>query len=312
MFPPETTYDQAARFLLRQGGGPLLAWLLEEPPEALRFRRWLDSVLTMPGTKERLCDAIARVETPDGEPLALLVEVQTRPDASMFGRLGVAGGILWETVRPDDLPGGRYGLMALVVNLTGNGSSGRTFRRASSLWEISPCERDLAEEDAAEVIAGVAAGTIPQEMLAFVPAMQNGGEAAIIATWLDLARREPDRRKRGVLTLVLVFAELTDCADASLKALEGFDVMESKIVNEWKAEARREGYEKGERQGVEKGERLAKVEMILRLVQKRYGEVPEELGRAIRACDDKAKFEAWLDATVTASSLDDFRRLAGS
>jgi hypothetical protein len=299
MFPPETTYDQAARFLLRQGGGPLLAWLLDEPPEALRFRRWLDSVLTLPGTKERLCDAIARLETPDGEPLALLVEVQTRPDASMFGRLGVAGGILWETVRPDDLPGDRYGLMALVVNLTGGGSSGRTFRRVSSLWEISPCEWNLADEDAAQVMAGVATGTIPQEMLAFVPAMQNGGEAAIITTWLDLVRREPDPRRRGVLTLAVVFAGLTDCDDVWRKALEGFDVMESKIVNEWKAEAER------------KGERLAKVEMILRLVQKRYGEVPEELGKAIRACDDKAKFDAWLDATVTASSLDDFRRLAG-
>ena len=303
MFPPETTYDQAARFLLRQGGGTLLAWLLDEPPEALRFRRWLDSVLSLPGTKERLCDAVARLETPSGEPLALLVEVQTKPDGSMFGRLGIAGGILWETVRPSELPGDRYGLTALVVNLTGNGSSGRSFRRASSVWEISPCEWNLADEDAAEVLAGVAAGSIPQEVLAFVPAMQNGGEASIITTWLERVRQEPDRRRRGVLTLAVVFAGLTEWADAWRKALEGFDVMESAIVNEWKAEAERKGYEKGER--------LAKVEMILRLIQRRYGEVPEELGKAIRACDDKAKFDAWIDATVTASSLDDFRRVTG-
>ena len=92
MFPEETKFDEAARFLLRQGGGPLLAWLLEEPPEELRFRGWLDSVLTLPGTKERLCDAIARLETAAGAPQALMVEVQTRPDPSMFGRLCVAGG----------------------------------------------------------------------------------------------------------------------------------------------------------------------------------------------------------------------------
>ena len=90
-------------------------------------------------------------------------------------------------------------------------------------------------------------------------------------------------------------------------ALEGFDVMESTIVNEWKAEARREGFEKGEI----KGKRLAKVEMLLRVIQKRYGGVPEDLGRAIRATEDTAKLDAWIDATVTPSSLDEFRRLAG-
>jgi hypothetical protein len=50
MFPEGTTFDEAARFLIRQGGGPLLAWLLAESPEELRFHGWLDSVLTLPGT----------------------------------------------------------------------------------------------------------------------------------------------------------------------------------------------------------------------------------------------------------------------
>ena len=161
MFPEETTFDEAARFLLRQGGGPLLAWLLEEKPEALRFCGWLDSVLSLPGTKERLCDAIARMETEDGAPHALIVEVQTRPDPSMFGRLSIAGGILFETVRPNNLTGDRYALMALVINLTGVGHSGQTTARPSSIWNESPCERDLADRDAAVILAGVAAGTIP-------------------------------------------------------------------------------------------------------------------------------------------------------
>ena len=303
MFPPETTYDQAARFLLRQGGGTLLAWLLDEPPEALRFRRWLDSVLSLPGTKERLCDAVARLETPSGEPLALLVEVQTKPDGSMFGRLGIAGGILWETVRPSELPGDRYGLTALVVNLTGNGSSGRSFRRASSVWEISPCEWNLADEDAAEVLAGVAAGSIPQEVLAFVPAMQNGGEASIITTWLERVRQEPDRRRRGVLTLAVVFAGLTEWADAWRKALEGFDVMESAIVNEWKAAARLEGAQMAEKKTMSVA--------VLRYLRARFGLVPEDLAQRIDACADVERLNAFLDASAAASSLDDFRRVTG-
>ena len=138
MFPEGTMFDESARFLLRQGGGPLLAWLLEEKPEALRFCGWLDSVLSLPGTKERLCDAIARMETEDGAPHALIVEVQTRPDPSMFGRLSIAGGILFETVRPNNLTGDRYALMALVINLTGVGHSGQTTARPSSIWNVPP------------------------------------------------------------------------------------------------------------------------------------------------------------------------------
>ena len=99
------------------------------------------------------------------------------------------------------------------------------------------------------------------------------------------------------------------------KALEGFDVMESTIVNEWKAEARREGFEKGElkglEKGIEKGERLATVATLLRLIHKRYGSVPEDLGTAIRACQDTTKFDVWIDATVSATSLDDSRRITG-
>ena len=307
MFPPETTFDEAARFLLREGGGPLLLWLLHEPTDGLRFRRWLDSVVTLPGTKERLCDAIARLETADGAPIAALVEVQTKPDPSMFGRLSIGGGILWETVRPSDLPDDRYALMSLVINLTGTGNSGRTFSRNTSKWEIAPCEWNFAAEDAGEILGGVTAGTIPQEMLAFIPAMKKGGEPGIIAAWLDLVRQEPDRRKRGVLTLAVVFAQLTDCTDAWKKALEGFDVMESTIVNEWKAEAER----KGELKGYEKGERMAKFEVLLRLLQRKFGIVPEDLVAAIRACEGTASLDAWIDAALSTPSLDEFRRLIG-
>jgi hypothetical protein len=299
MFPEGTRFDEAARFLIRQGGGPLLAWLLAEPPEELRFRGWLDSVVTLPGTKERLCDAIARLETPDGAPLALLVEVQTTPDASMFGRLCVAGGILWMTVKPNDLPGDRYGLMALVINLTGTGNSGRTFRRPSSVWEMSPCEWNLEDRDAESILAEVEAGRAPLEVLAFISLMKKGGDDGIIRRWLEVVGKEPSRERRGNLTLVAVFAERTGCTVAWKKALEGFEVIESTIVNEWKAAAAR------------KSELRVKAEMLLRLVKKLPGDAPEELNRAIRDCEDLARLDSWVDAGFEASSLDDFRRNTG-
>ena len=299
MFPPETTFDQAARFLLRQGSGPFVMWLLGERPEELCFVRWLDSVLTLPGTKERLCDAVARLEKPDGRPLALLAESQTRPDPSMFGRLCVAGGILWETVRPSDLPADRYGLMALVLNLTGTGNSGRTFRAASSLWEVSPCEWNLADEDAESLLGEVEAGRAPLETIAFIPLMKKGGDDGIIRRWLEVVGKEPDRRRRGGLTLAVVFAGLTECDDAWRKALEGFDVIESTIVNEWKAEAER------------KGERKATASAVLRYLQARFGPIPEDLTQGVQACADVIRLNAFLDASAAESTLADFRRVTG-
>jgi hypothetical protein len=196
MFPESTDYDEAARFLLRQGGGPFVTWLMAEPAEGHRFIGWLDSVLTLPGTKERLCDAVARLEKPDGWPMALLAESQTYPDPSMFGRLCVAGGILWETVRPSDLPDDRYGLMALVLNLTGTGNSGRTFRGASSVWEVSPCEWNLADEDAEAMLEAVEAATAPLEAIAFIPLIKRLTVTDYGATELSGGIR-PGRRTPG-------------------------------------------------------------------------------------------------------------------
>jgi hypothetical protein len=298
MFPEQTDYDEAARFLLRQGGGPFVTWLLAEPAEGHRFIAWLDSVLTLPGTKERLCDAVARLEKPDGRPMALLAESQTYPDSSMFGRLCIAGGILWETVRPSDLPDDRYGLMALVLNLTGTGNSGRTFRGASSLWDVSPCEWNLANEDAEKRLAEVEAGSAPLEALAFIPLMKKGGDDGIIRRWLEVVGKETDRRRRGGLKLVVVFAGLTGCKQEWQKALEGFDVNESTIVNEWRAEARREGELKGA------------AAAVLRCLRTRFGAVPEDVTRSVNACSDLVQLETLLDSALVAASLEDFRRLS--
>ena len=298
MYPEKTDYDEAARFLLRQGGGPFVTWLLGERPKELRFVGWLDSVLTLPGTKERLCDAVARLEKPDGLPMALLTESQTYPDPSMFGRLCVAGGILWETVRPSDLPDDRYGLMALVLNLTGTGNSGRTFRTSSSLWEVSPCEWNLADADAEAMLAEVEAGKAPLEALAFIPLMKKGGEDGIIRRWLEVVGKEPDRRRRGGLTLVAVFAGLTGCKEEWEKALEGFDVNESTIVNEW----RREGELKGARQST--------AAAVLLCLRERFGSVPEDVTRSVNICADTDRLEMLLTRAVREPSLEDFRRVA--
>ena len=125
--PPPTRYDQAARYLLVRACALLFFWLLRLSPAQLRFERWLPTQLTLPGTRQRLCDGIAELADLQrgGLPFAALLEVQTEPDPTMTGRLLLAGGLLWLTVKPTQLPGDRYELLGIVLNLTGRGDAAR-------------------------------------------------------------------------------------------------------------------------------------------------------------------------------------------
>lgn len=80
-------------------------------------------------------------------------------------------------------------------------------------------------------------------------------------------------------------------------------MLESTIVNKWKAEAYREGYEKGYRKAMTSG-------ILLRL-QIQYGCGPKDLAKGVHACEGVANLDAWFDAVFASSSLDDFRRVTG-
>jgi hypothetical protein len=124
-----------------------------------------------------LCDGIAELVNLQrgGLPFAAILEVQTVPDATMPGRLMLAGGLLWLTVKPTQLPGDRYELVGIVLNLTGKGDATRQCVLSTAEWTLRPIEVNLETLDAAEVMEQMAAGLIPLELLALIPLMQRGG-----------------------------------------------------------------------------------------------------------------------------------------
>ena len=67
--------------------------------------------------------------------------------------------------------------------------------------------------------------------------------------------------------------------------------------------------EKGERQGLQKGERKAAIQTrqqtLVRLLRRRFEEVPVEIVRAVQATRDIDRLDQWLDRLVVASSLDE-------
>jgi hypothetical protein len=295
--PPSTRYDQAARYLLLRAASLLFFWLLRLTPTQLRFERWLPTQLTLPGTRQRLCDGIAELVDLQrgGLPFAAILEVQTVPDATMPGRLMLAGGLLWLTVKPTQLPGDRYELVGIVLNLTGKGDATRQCVLSTAEWTLRPVELNLETLDAGEMLEQMAAGLVPRELLALIPLMQRGGEEGIIERWCELVGAETDSRRQADHGLALVFAERVGRLDAWRDALKGFAMIESPLIAELLADARTEG----------------KNEMLLRALQKRYQQLPEEIAAPIRACTDSNQLERWLDEVLEADTLEKFRQRTG-
>jgi hypothetical protein len=295
--PPPTRYDQAARYLLLRAAPLLFYWLLRLTASQLRFERWLPAQLTLPGTRQRLCDGIAELVNLErgGLPFAAILEVQTEPDATMTGRLMLAGGLLWLTVKPTQLPGDRYELVGIVLNLTGKGEATRQCVLSTAEWTLRPIEVNLETLDAGEVMQQMVDGLAPRELLALIPLMQRGGETGIIQRWSELVGAETDPRRRADHGLALVFAERVGRQDAWRDALKGFAMIESPLIAELLGQARTE----------------ARTEMLLDVIQQRYQELPEEVAAPIRACTDSAQIKRWLGVALEAETLELFRQQTG-
>jgi hypothetical protein len=290
---PPNPFDQACRYLLRRYRA-LLLWLLDETEEVVLFIRWLPTKLTIPGFPERENDMLAHVRRQDqgGAPWVIAIEFQVEPDPLMFGRLLVYQGLLWLLEKPTEHPGDRFNVVGLVVNLTGIGTTGQNMAwKPGQGTSIEPIERNLQCFKASDILDQIAAGKAPQAALALIPLMIGGGEEGIIKRWLEIAQPETDELQRADFCLARVFAGLTGCQEAWETALEGFNVRQSTVVNEWKAEA------------------VAKALFIV--LKSRFGSLPEELAGRITQTRDLDLLEKWVALAVEASSLDEFREKAG-
>lgn len=309
-------FDRGARYAARLDASGFLQWLLPEPA-AWIFHAWLDTrSLPFPGQRDRICDTVATLcETrSDRAWWALPIEFQTRPDAGLFGRLLEYLGRLWLELRPPGQRRGRFRVAAAVVNLTGRGRTSREqiLARTGPGITLRVAERNLAHENADATLRGIAAGTLSRCLLPFIPLMHGGGEAGTIAEWERLAARDPDGTRRADYAgLALVFAELTKCHPAWQQALEGWNVEISQQVLEWQAQAEKRGRAAGKVEGRAQGLAEGKAEAVLRVLKRRFQNVPADVERAVRQNQNLAQLDQWLDAALEVDSLADFRKRLG-
>jgi hypothetical protein len=307
----DNDYDEALRHLARRADAPMMHWLLQLDDTHIGFASWLDPVLVWPGMKERVCDLIARLTNLDrhGLPTACIVGFQTQPDPRMFGRLLVAGGLCWLDVKPTDLPGDRFELSTVVVNLTGQGDCARHMMLGTTEWKLTPRELNLEMLDAAVVLEDIASGKAPREVLALIPVMKNGDGPGIIQRWLEIADAEKGADRRGDYALAELFAGAVGRRELWSKALEAFKMNESPVAREWRAEAERKGKLAGKLEGKLEG----KIDSLLVVLDERFGALPADLATRLWASTDSAQVEGWFRLAIspTVASLEQFRQNAG-
>ena len=292
---PQNVFDQASRFAAKMDSPAFLGWLFRLPPERFVFRGWLDTrAVPIPGDRDRTNDTVARLERPTGDqpPWAVAVEFQTAPDPEMFGRLADYLSVLWRHLRPDAERGSRFEVGAAVVNLTGTGFASRRMEwpETGLATELKVVERNLEAESADELLTGVESGRWSRSLLPWVPLMAGAGEPVLVDRWKRLAESEPDSLRRANFgSIALLFADRAGRNDLWQAKLEGWNVEESTVLNEWMAKA----------------EARAEVRTLLRLGARRFGPAPGDTETAIRAITDRQRLDRMVDRLLDATDWAD-------
>ncbi len=260
---------------------------------ALDFRAWIDARrLALPDQTDLTNDLVAVVRTPAGME-AICVELEAEARADVLSRLLSYQTRLW--VEPGDeraVPLASVG--GVVLNLTGRGRIRELALRPTaapeSRLELAAQMLDLADEDAAELTAGVAAGTISPWQLGWAPLMRGGAEAGIIEPWRQAAERrladERDRKLLGFLTCTL--AQLARCRPTWEHGLRRWNMQTSPFWDEIRAEGRAQGREQGREEGKVTGARA----LLLRQGRRKFGRAPTRKQREeLEAVADLTRLE---------------------
>jgi hypothetical protein len=225
----------------------------------------------------------------------LLFEFQGRHDPDKLDVTLEEAAILRCRVRHGADRQGKYRVLTALVYLQGRCPEavldmtlpgGFGTRHAPLLWEVG-------DDNAVAVLEAVAGGELPWGMLFWVSLMAEGQREAVVARWREVVVQVvADRRVRGNLAgIALVFAELAGRRIEWQRGLEGFEMTESQVVNEWIS------------QGEARATLRERRQSLLEALEGRFpGAVPAEVVRLIQQQDSLELLHDWFKVAVRAST----------
>jgi len=294
-------YDKAGRYLVKREPVGFFHWLLAN--FRLSFETWIDARrVALPDQNDLTNDLIAALRI-GGVREAICLELEAEARADALRRLLEYLARLWtEPGEPGSLPVSC--VCGVVLDLTGRNPARELSLRSALVpgcrLELTILRRPLADEDAANLVAEVAAGRVSPWLLAWVPLMRGGGETAIMAHWLPEAeRRLTDKRDRADLgALTLVFATLGGCQAAWNRCLRGWNMKTSPVFDEVRTESRAEGRAEGRAEEART--------LVLRLGRQKFGKAPtKKQQNKLEAITSLTRLEALVERLLTVDSWAD-------
>lgn len=301
------------RLLGRRGIGPLDLATLERVQDGFVSER-LDA---------RQTDLLWRVRRPDGSPVYLLIEVQSRPDRFMALRMLAYVALIAQDLAASEklTPDGRIPEVIPLVVYTGD-------RRWGHPAEVAECFAGTGPHRPRMRFRLVDQRRYPPDRLRRAP-------GPVGALFLLECHRTPAELEQGVRLLV---RRLAAPEDGPLRRaflvwlqavlLPGRDIPEEEIpslldlqelrsmletrVREWnrqlRAEGRREGRKEGRREGKAEGRGDGEAAVLVRQLETRFGPLDEIVRARVRRATSEQRL-AWATRVLTAGSLDEvFRR----
>jgi hypothetical protein len=289
-------FDQAARFAAQAEPEAPVRRLLAESKVALRFREWLDTrTIPLPGGPERVADLLAALEDEEGKPWLLVFEFQSQLDPDKLDVTLEEAGILRGHARHGTDRKGKYRVLTALIYLQGRCPEavlemtlpgGFGTRHAPLVWNVG-------DDSASATLEAVANGLLSWGMLFWVALMAEGEQEGVIAHWREVVTAVvADRRMRGNLGgIALVFAELVGRRVEWKRGLEGFEMTESQVVNEWIS------------QGALRNQR----ENLLQALELRFpGAVTDEITRLVNDQESMELLNDWFRAALKAGTFEEF------
>ena len=299
-------FDKAANYAYRAEPLGVTRRVLRLAKLPFRYRSLFETRTTpLPAEKDRTADKVAVLEDPadPNQPWLLVFEWQAQHDEDKLDVTLLEAARLRADHRHGTEAKGKYKVLVALVYMTGVCPAGEVNMLAGEEQIVGTLHRPLiwniGNDSAIDLLAEVDAEPTSWGLLFWIPLSQGGGESASIQQTLTFAQRVESSRNRADLgKVLLVMADLAGNEPQWRKALEAWNMKESRVVLEWTQEAEREG------------ELKAKRTALLQVMDVRFpGSLSEEERNLIATQDSLEMLDDWFKTALTAFNSAAFRAI---
>ena len=218
-------------------------------------------------------------------------EIQFRADAEMPRRMRAYAALAEE----------RYGLNVypVVVNILPGGAGASTPESYHSEFMGLIAHQDYKIVNLWEVDAALVFEQQWSTLLPFVPVLRGGDSPFLLRKALALLRA--DEQLSEMETLLAFFSTFVLTPEEVMKIMR----WDMAILREspWYSEIVKEGLEEGLQQGLQQGRLEERAEVLMRIIERRFGTVPPELALRLRVLGAEQLYQL-VDVALTAATLD--------